>query len=167
MGGSNAVDVRRSHRTWRQHHCSTVHEGLGDTVQGRAAWRHGAGPERAARGNAAVSPCSCYTLAKINETVRLSSFMLLSLTAGPLSLRFLWGIDRVRIRATFCLLLHDPLSEPALFWSNGNSGGAKVLLALAHANTLRGPRLQSSGARTLDAPVSPRQLYTDHPTQAP
>ena len=45
--------------------------------------------------------------------------------------------------------------------------GAKVLLALADASTLRGPRLKCSGARTLHTPVSPRQLYTDHPTRAP
>ena len=55
------------------------------------------------------------TLANINEAVFLSSFMLLTLAASPLSLPLLWGIDRVRIRATFCLLLHDPLPEPRFF----------------------------------------------------
>ena len=64
-------------------------------------------------------------------------------------------------------LQHLRAPGPALFWSNGNSGGAKVLLALADASTLRGPRLQCLGARTLDTPVSPRQLYTNHPTRAP
>ena len=64
-------------------------------------------------------------------------------------------------------LQHLRAPGPAQFWSNGNSGDAKVLRALAHASTLRGPRLQCLGARTLDTPVSPRQLYTNHPTRAP
>ena len=64
-------------------------------------------------------------------------------------------------------LQHLRAPGPALFWSNGNSGGAKVLLALADAHTLRGPSLKCSGVRTLDTPVSPRQLYTDHLTRPP
>ena len=60
-GGTSAAAVRRRHRTWLLHHCSTAREGLGATAPERAAWRHGAGPERAARGNAGVSPCLCYS----------------------------------------------------------------------------------------------------------
>ena len=62
---------------------------------------------------------------------------------------------------------HLQAPRPAQFWSNGNSGSAKILQALADARTLAGPCLKCSGARTLDTPVSPRQLYTDHPTRAP
>ena len=64
-------------------------------------------------------------------------------------------------------LQHLRAPGPVWFLSNGNSGGAKILRALAHARTLRGPRLQCSGAHALDAPVSPRQLYTDHLTRPP
>ena len=61
-------------------------------------------------------------------------------------------------------LQHLRAPGPARFWSDGSSGGAQ---SFTSPRTLRGPRLQCSGARALDAPVSPRQLYTDHPTRAP
>ena len=55
------------------------------------------------------------TLNNIKQTSFITSFMLLLLTAGPLSLPLLCGIDRVLIQTTFCLLRHGPLPEPHFF----------------------------------------------------
>ena len=47
------------------------------------------------------------------------------------------------------------------------AGRAEAVRALTHAHSVCRPRSQCAGARALDAPVPPRQLYSDHPTPAP
>ena len=60
------------------------------------------------------------------------------------------------------VLQHLPARRPY-----GSYGRAEAVRALTQAPSVCGPRSQCAGARALDVPVPPRQLYSDHPTQAP
>ena len=67
-------------------------------------------PMRAARRPAAVSPCLC--------SVRLSSFFLLSLAAGSLTLPLLWGIDRRRAYYGTTYARTPSFSKPMFIFHN-------------------------------------------------
>ena len=52
-------------------------------------------------------------------------------------------------------------------WSDGDSSRCEGVQALSNAHPLCGPRLQCARASALEALVSPRNLYTDHPALFP
>ena len=65
------------------------------------------------------------------------------------------------------VLQHLRVHGHANGWPYGSYGRAEAARALTHAHSVCGPRRQCAGARALDAPVPPKQLYSDHPTPAP
>ena len=66
------------------------------------------------------------------------------------------------------VLQHLRAHGPANGRPYGRYGRAEAVRALTHAaHSVCGPRSQCAGARALDAPVPPRQLYSDHLTPAP
>ena len=62
------------------------------------------------------------------------------------------------------VLQHLRSAGPAWFRSDGNSSRCKVVPALSNAHSLCGPRLKWAEVSALDALVSLRKLYVDHPT---
>ena len=83
----------------------------------------------------------------------------------PRRANYLYCPDDIQVQLVF----YSTLEPMVLPWGGayGSCGRAEAVRALIHARSVCGPRRRCAGARAVDAPVPPRQLYSDHPIPAP